>query len=87
MVLRASARIGDLIFQQTQKRVEIVVPGLTEASDRRDPLGGDTRIFSKYCSMDTGSEAGMTGFLCVLKNFVGSILMFESTSIEFNKSG
>jgi len=37
MVLWQAARIGDLIFQRTQKRVEIVVPGLTEASDRRDP--------------------------------------------------
>jgi hypothetical protein len=62
-VLKASVCIGDLIFQQTQKREEIVVPGSTEASDRRDPLGGDSRIFSKHCSMDTGSEAGMTGFL------------------------
>jgi hypothetical protein len=38
------------------------VPDLTEASDRRDPLGGDSRIFSKHCSMDSGSEAGMTSF-------------------------
>jgi len=68
MVLRQAARIGDLIFQQAQKRVELVVPGSTEASDRRDPLGGDSRIFSKHCSMDTGSEAGMTGFLvyCII---------------------
>jgi len=60
-VFKASIHIGDLIFKQTQKREEIVVPGLTEASDRRDPLGGDARIFSKHFSMDTGSEAGMTG--------------------------
>jgi len=87
VVLRASARIGDLIFQQTQKKEEIVVPGLIEASDRRYPLARNTRTFRKHCSIDTGSEAGMTGFLCVLKNFGGSILMFESTSIEFNKFG
>jgi hypothetical protein len=28
----------------------------------RYPLGGGSRIFSKHCSMDSGSEAGMTGF-------------------------
>ena len=62
MVLKASVHIGDLISQQAQKRKEIVVPDSTEASDRRDPLGRDSRIFSKHCSMDTGSEAGMTSF-------------------------
>jgi hypothetical protein len=61
-VIKASVYIGDLIFQQTQKRVEIVVPGLTEASDRRDPLRGDSRMSSKHFAMDTGSEAGMTVF-------------------------
>jgi len=38
MVLKVSIYIGDLIFKQTQKREKIVVPGPTEASDRRDPL-------------------------------------------------
>jgi hypothetical protein len=56
-VLKALVHIGDLIFQQAQKREEIVVP-----DSIRYPLGGDSRIFSKHCSMDSGSEAGMTGF-------------------------
>ena len=45
-VLNASVCIGDLIFQQTRKREEIVVPGSI-----RYPLGGGSRIFSKHCSM------------------------------------
>jgi len=62
-VLEAPVHVGDLIFQQTQKREEIVVPGSTEASDRRDPLQGGSRPFSKHCAMDSGSKAGMTIFL------------------------
>jgi hypothetical protein len=80
-VLKASVGIGNSIFQQIQKIEEIVVPGSI-----RYPLGGDSRVFSKHCSMDTGSEAGMTGFYCVLNNFGGTVLIFESTIIEFNKS-
>ncbi len=38
MVIKASVRIGDLIFQQIQVIEESVVPGSIEASDRRDPL-------------------------------------------------
>jgi hypothetical protein len=86
--LKASVRIEYLIFrhtQHTQKGEEFVVPGSTEASDRRDPLGGVPRIFSKHCSMDTGSGAGMTSYLCVLNKFGGSISVFGPTSTEFNK--
>ena len=63
MVLKASVHIGNLILQQTQKKEEIVVPDSIEASDRRDPLQGGSRIFSKHCPIDSGSEAGMTMFL------------------------
>ncbi len=38
IVIKASVSIGDLIFQQIQVIEESVVPGSTEASDRRDPL-------------------------------------------------
>jgi len=69
-VLKALVRIGDLILRQMQKREEIVVPDLTEASDRRDPLGGASRKFRKHCAMDTGSEAGMTDFLGLFKLLV-----------------
>jgi hypothetical protein len=62
-VLKVLVHIEDSIFQQAQKKEKIVVPGSTEASDRRDPLGGVPRIFSKHCSMDTGSGAGMTAYL------------------------
>ncbi len=82
MVLRQVTRIGDLIFQRTQKRVEIVVPGLI-----RYPLGGDSIIISKHCSMDTGSEAGTTGFLRLLIKFGGSILVIQFAPSKYNKSG
>ncbi len=38
MVFKASVRLGDLIFQQSREIEESVVPGSTEASDRRYPL-------------------------------------------------
>ena len=40
----------------------IVMPGLTEASDRRYPLQGASGKLSKHCAMDPGSEAGKTIF-------------------------
>jgi len=42
-------------------------------------------MFSKHFAMDTGSEAGMTGFLYLWNNFRGSILVFIFISNKFNK--
>ena len=53
------------------------MPGLTEASDRRDPLVGDSRPISKHCAMDTGSEAGMTKFLGLFSCFGDPIQIIE----------
>ncbi len=90
MVLKVSVRIGDLVLRQMQKREEIVVPDTGSSPAQaliRYPLGGDSRKFRKHCAMDTGSEAGMTGFLGLFNSFGGPILVINFATLISKETG
>ena len=82
MDLKVSVRIGDLILRQIQNKEEIVVPDLI-----RYLLSGDARKFRKHCAMDTGSEAGMTGFLGLFNCFGGPILVINFATFISKETG